>query len=51
MKKLKEEGKTIVFITHHLDELLSTTDRITVMRDGKMVSVDDTSSIDEGNFD
>ncbi|MFR7390062.1 MAG: ATP-binding cassette domain-containing protein [Blautia faecis] len=35
MKKLKEEGKTIVFITHHLDELLSTTDRITVMRDGK----------------
>ena len=50
MKKLKEEGKTIVFITHHLDELLSTTDRITVMRDGKMVSVDDTSSIDEATL-
>ena len=36
MKKLKEEGKTIVFIT--------------VMRDGKMVSVDDTSSIDEATL-
>lgn len=47
MKKLKKAGKTIVFITHHLDELLSTTDRITVMRDGRVVSVDETSRINE----
>ena len=47
MRKLREEGKTIIFITHHLDELLSTTDRITVLRDGQVVSVDETSTIDE----
>ena len=47
MRKLRSEGKTIIFITHHLDELLSTTDRITVLRDGQVVSVDDTSTIDE----
>ncbi len=47
MKELKQRGKTIIFITHHLDELLSTTDRITVMRDGKVVTVDETADISE----
>lgn len=47
MKKLKDSGKTIIFITHHLDELLSTTDRITVMRDGKVVMVNNTAEINE----
>ena len=50
MRKLRSEGKTIIFITHHLDELLSTTDRITVLRDGQVVSVDDTSTIDESDL-
>ena len=50
MRKLQEEGKTIIFITHHLDELLSTTDRITVLRDGKVVSVNETSRIDENDL-
>ena len=42
MFRLKEQGKTIIFISHHLDELLSTTDRITVMRDGRVVHQCDT---------
>jgi ABC-type sugar transport system ATPase subunit len=45
MRKLKNQGKSIVFITHHLEELLSTTDRITVMRDGHVVHVAKTSDI------
>lgn len=45
MKQLKEQGKSMIFITHHLEELLSTTDRITVMRDGNVVAVSETSSI------
>lgn len=45
MKQLKEQGKAMVFITHHLEELISTTDRITVMRDGTVVAVSQTSDI------
>lgn len=37
MKSLKEEGKTIIFITHKLKEPMATCDRITVLRKGKSV--------------
>ncbi len=37
LRKLKEMGKTIVFISHKLDEVLEISDRITVMRKGKKV--------------
>ncbi len=37
MKKLREDGKSIVFITHKLDEILDVSDRVTVMRDGYLV--------------
>lgn len=47
MKKLASEGKTIIFITHHLDELLSTTSIITILRDGKLVSELRTAEVDQ----
>lgn len=34
MRRLKEQGCTIVFITHKLKEVLAATDRVTVMRKG-----------------
>jgi len=37
MRSLKESGKSIIFITHKLKEVLAVADRITVMRRGKMV--------------
>ncbi len=36
---LKKEGKTIVFISHKLKEVMEISDRITVMRQGKTVGV------------
>lgn len=45
MLQLKKQGKSIVFITHHLEELISTTDRLTIMRDGSVVKVSKTSEI------
>jgi len=36
LRALKKEGKTIVFITHKLKEVLEITDRITVLRNGKV---------------
>jgi ribose transport system ATP-binding protein len=35
--RLKEAGTTIIYVSHHLDEILEISDRITVLRDGKKV--------------
>jgi ABC-type uncharacterized transport system ATPase subunit len=37
MRSLKESGKSIIFITHKLKEVLAIADHITVMRRGRMV--------------
>ena len=37
LSQLAAEGKSIVFISHKLDEVLAASDRITVLRDGKVV--------------
>ncbi|MCL5075705.1 MAG: ABC transporter ATP-binding protein [Chloroflexi bacterium] len=37
MNNLKKEGHTIIFITHKLNEALTVADRITVLRDGRVV--------------
>ena len=37
MRKLKAEGRTILFISHKLEEVMSTADAITIMRAGRVV--------------
>lgn len=43
--RLKKQGVTIIYISHRLDELFRVADRITVMRDGKVVTVEDVNNI------
>ena len=38
MNQMKEEGKTVIFISHDLDELKEICDNVTVMRDGAYVT-------------
>lgn len=45
MHRLKEQGTAMVFITHHLDEVMEETDRITIMKDGQLVEEVPTSEI------
>ena len=35
LRRLKAEGKAIVFVSHKLDEVIALSDRVTVLRDGK----------------
>ena len=35
--QFRNEGKSVVFITHKLEEILKVSDRVTVLRDGKLV--------------
>lgn len=37
MEVLRDEGRTIVYVTHFLDHILETCDTVTVLRDGKLV--------------
>jgi ABC-type sugar transport system ATPase subunit len=47
LRELKGKGKGVVFISHRLDEVLSISDRITVMKDGKRVITDQAHSFSE----
>ncbi len=38
LRAMKDKGYTIVLITHKLDEVMEISDRVTVMRDGKVIS-------------
>ncbi len=44
MNFLRENGKTIIFITHKLKEVMEISDRVTVLRDGRVIDTIDTSS-------
>ena len=43
VRKLAEDGKSIIYISHHLDEVFEVSDRVMVLRDGKMVGVKPTN--------
>jgi simple sugar transport system ATP-binding protein len=45
MRKLKNEGIGIIFITHFLDQVYQIADRITVLRNGRLVGTFETASL------
>ena len=47
MKAIKKEGKTILFISHKLDEIMEVSDRVTVMRKGRHIDTVKTSETDK----
>lgn len=47
LRRLKEQGITIIFVSHHLEEVFEISDRVTVLRDGKYIGTMITSETDE----
>lgn len=45
IRQFSDEGKLILFISHHLEEVMEISDRIVVMRDGSQVAV-----IEKGDY-
>ncbi|WP_209475442.1 ABC transporter ATP-binding protein [Thermococcus stetteri] len=43
LRQLKAEGKTIIFISHKLNEVMEITDRVTVIRRGEVIGTVNTS--------
>jgi ABC-type sugar transport system ATPase subunit len=46
IRKLKDDGVSIIFISHALEEALLIADRITILRDGKIVASDEARNFD-----
>ncbi|MDX9809022.1 MAG: sugar ABC transporter ATP-binding protein [Sphaerochaetaceae bacterium] len=50
MRELKERGVGIIFITHFLEQVYEISDRITVLRNGKLVGEYETSALSQFNL-
>ncbi len=47
VKQLRAEGVTIIYVSHHLREVLDIADRVTVMRDGRTIVTMDNEGLSE----
>jgi len=45
LRRLRDQGKSLVHISHKLDEVMSISDRISVLRNGALVTTQDSSAI------
>src|SRR4051794_7258440 len=50
LRGLRDQGTSVVFITHKLHEVLEVADRVTVLRRGKTVGTVDTAGADEASL-
>lgn len=50
MKNLKNEGKSILFISHKLNEIMEVADRVTVLRKGKYIGTVDVKDTNEAEL-
>ena len=47
LRQLRQQGLTIIYVSHHLEEIFALSDRVVVLRDGELAGVRTTSGIDE----
>lgn len=50
LNRLKAEGLSVIFISHKLHEVTQITDRVTVLRDGKLIGTVDTKGMSQNQL-
>ena len=45
VRRLRDEGVAIIYVSHRLKEIFDLCDRITILKDGALVSTDETSAL------
>jgi len=50
LRTLKQHGITIIYISHRLEEFFQITDRVTVMRDGKIITTQETKDVTQNEL-
>lgn len=50
LRTLKSHGITCIYISHRLEEFFLITDRVTVMRDGKVITTQPTKDVTQGDL-
>lgn len=50
MHALREEGRTVIYVSHFLDDILSVSDRITVLRDGDLVQTVNSNEVTKSDL-
>ncbi|MBO0904224.1 ATP-binding cassette domain-containing protein [Jiella sonneratiae] len=50
VRRLRDDGVTIVYISHYLDEVLDLVDRLTVLRDGKLIATRNVGETSRGEI-
>jgi ABC-type sugar transport system ATPase subunit len=47
LRRLRDQGVGIIYISHRLEEILRLADRITVLRDGRAIGTQDTAAVNQ----
>lgn len=50
IKKLKQQGKSIVYISHRLEEIKEIADRVTILRDGNIIGTYNNSDLTQSDM-
>lgn len=50
VRHLKAQGTSIIFVTHKLEEIFAITDRVTILRDGQVITTYEKAEYDRGKI-
>lgn len=50
IRKLKAEGKIIIYVTHRMSEIFEITDKVAIFKDGRYVDTVETDKVDEAQL-